>query len=181
VVRRRLALLRHGSMSEADHSPLLLGQPRFKKPFPEFWNPPGRRDKVFLLNPSSVAMRFQLTFGAQCRQKGRTAGTSRRAVWANLQFGTFRPARQFPFQLLRGTLRSIKSFCDLEWLPFVMLLKCIEHRVPTAHSLLAHVSTFFDRHFPGTILAIGRRHESARGTAISAWGVLSARPAQSES
>jgi hypothetical protein len=38
---------------------------------------------------------------------------------------------------------------------------------PKAHSLLAHVLTSFDRHFPGTILAIGQQHESAQGSAIS--------------
>jgi hypothetical protein len=30
-----------------------------------------------------------------------------------LQFSTFRPARQFPFQLFRGTLKAIRRFCNL--------------------------------------------------------------------
>jgi hypothetical protein len=59
-----------------------------------------------------------------------------------LQFGTFRPAPQFPFRSLRGTLqeKGIESFCNpREWLLLIELLRPFEHSVPVAYVLLAHV------------------------------------------
>jgi len=50
-----------------------------------------------------------------------------------LEFSTFRPACQFPFQLLRGTLKAIRTFCNLcEWFLFIRSLRYVNQRILAA-------------------------------------------------